>query len=310
MKTVAIYHKSIPNGKNLEKIQILQNFSAGVRAAGDIAIDVDHYDVVQSDIGMIQGWISQDINSNHTNLRYRVITTQKSFNKYVISADSNLFLYANTDNPHHYLRYSFNGIFPNTGIYCDTEIDSDRWKKISTRCNLSLKPYRTTGNHVLIMLQRQGGWSMKGQDVQDWALDIIAKVRQYTDRPILIRAHPGDKAAKDYLNLSSDLCKIKFSKRVMLSTNKNLVDDLKNCWAAINYNSSPAVGAAIEGIPIFVTDPLQSQCADIANTDISLIENPILCDRQQWVERLSMFHWNFDELRSGECWTHMRRFIK
>jgi hypothetical protein len=58
-----------------------------------------------------------------------------------------------------------------------------------------------------------------------------------------------------------------------------------------------------------VTDPARSQCKEIANTDLSQIETPQLLDRQQWVERLSMFHWNFSELRSGECWRHMREFI-
>jgi len=77
----------------------------------------------------------------------------------------------------------------------------------------------------------------------------------------------------------------------------------------VNYNSSPVVGAAIEGIPIFVMDALNSQCKDIANTDLSRIENPQMPDRLRWIERLSMFHWNFDELTSGECWAHMRKFI-
>jgi hypothetical protein len=104
-------------------------------------------------------------------------------------------------------------------------------------------------------------------------------------------------------------CKVNFSKTVRLSTNENIIDDLRNCWAAVNYNSSPVVGAAIEGVPIFVCNPEKSQSREIANTDLSQIENPLLPNRQQWVERLSMFHWNFDELRSGECWRHMRKFI-
>jgi hypothetical protein len=52
------------------------------------------------------------------------------------------------------------------------------------------------------------------------------------------------------------------------------VRNLKHCWAAVAHNSSPTVGAAIEGIPVFVTDPARSQCRDIANTDLSQIENP------------------------------------
>jgi hypothetical protein len=69
------------------------------------------------------------------------------------------------------------------------------------------------------------------------------------------------------------------------------------------------VGAAIEGYPIFVTDYTKSQCREIANTDLSQIETPFLFYRQNWVERISMFHWNFEELKSGECWQHMRQYI-
>jgi hypothetical protein len=174
---------------------------------------------------------------------------------------------------------------------------------------LFLKDYRTIGDHILVCLQRNGGWSMGSLDVQDWAIQTINTLRQHADRPIVIRAHPGDKASREYLDPRSPKCKIKFSKAVRLSTNANLIDDLRNCWAAVNYNSSPVVGAAIEGIPIFVMDPIKSQCRDVANTDLAQIETPQMPDRQPWVERLAMFHWNFDELKSGECWTHMRKFI-
>lgn len=221
----------------------------------------------------------------------------------MIAVDSNLFLYADTNNLMHYLRYSFNGVFPLTGIYCDTKIDPVRWQKLSQNLNLSLKDYRTTGDHILICLQRDLGWSMGGISVPEWTNQIIAKIRQYTDRPIVVRAHPGDKNSSNYLN------QIPWSHSIRLSTNKKLTNDLQNCWAVLNHNSSPAVGAAIEGYPIFVTDPAKSQCREIANIDLAQIENPLMPDRQKWVERLSMFHWNFDELRSGECWRHMREFI-
>jgi hypothetical protein len=310
MKTVTIYHKTVPNAKNQEKIDLLKYFSQGVRVAGDQAIDSVDYHYRPTDVGVIQGWLGQGaITTPHLNLRNTVIQEQIKQNKHVVAVDSNLFLYANTANPSHYLRYSFNGVFPNTGIYCDTDIDPSRWQKISKNLNLSLKDYRTNGDHILICLQRNGGWSMGSLDVQDWAIQTINTLRQHTDRPVVIRAHPGDKASREYLDPRSPKCKIKFSKAVRLSTNPNLVDDLHNCWAAVNFNSSPVVGAAIEGVPIFVMDPMKSQCAEIANTELSKIETPQMPDRQPWVERLSMFHWNFDELKSSECWTHMRSFI-
>ncbi len=236
-------------------------------------------------------------------MRNQVIQEQIKSNQFVIAVDSNLFLYSDTNNPMHYLRYSFNGVFPLTGIYCDTKIDPLRWQKLSQNLNLSLKDYRTSGDHILICLQRDLGWSMGGVSVPEWTNQIIDKIRQYTDRPIVVRAHPGDKNSGNYLN------QIPWSQSIRLSTNKKLTKDLQNCWAVLNHNSSPTVGAAIEGYPIFVTDPAKSQCREIANTDLAQIENPLMPDRQKWVERLSMFHWNFDELRSGECWRHMREFI-
>jgi hypothetical protein len=310
MKNVVIYHKTVPNAKNQEKIDLLRYFSQGVTSAGDISIDNNSLNYQDSDVGVIQGWLGQGaITTPHLQLRNKVIISQLQNKKYVVAVDSNLFLYANTANDLHYLRYSFNGVFPNTGIYCDTDVDPTRWQKLSKDLKLSLKDYRTTGNHILLCLQRNGGWSMGSLDVQDWAIQTINTLRRHTDRPIVIRAHPGDKASREYLNPRSPKCRVKFSKAVSLSTNPNLVDDLHNCWAAVNYNSSPVVGAAIEGVPIFVMDPIKSQCRDVANTDLTQIENPQMPDRQPWVERLSMFHWNFDELKSGECWSHMKRFI-
>jgi hypothetical protein len=244
-------------------------------------------------------------------LRERVIKEQLQRQKYVVGVDSNLFLYINKENPLHYLRYSFNGVFPTTGIYCDTEIDPSRWIKIKNNLGLRLRDYRTNGNHILLCLQRNGGWSMGNFDVQDWTINTVTTLRRFTNRPIVVRGHPGDKEARFYLNPNHPKCRLKHLPNIIFSDpGTELKRDLKNCWAAVIHNSSPAVGAAIEGIPIFLTDPAKSQSAEIANTDFSQIENPRMPDRQGWVERLSMSHWNFDELRSGECWSHMRKFIR
>lgn len=310
MKTLAVYHKSVPNGRNEEKINLLKYFSQGAKVVGDKVIDVNDHTYVPTDVAVIQGWVAPQSNAGpHVILRNNVVQSQATINKYTIAVDSNLFLYANTSNPLHYLRYSFNGVFPNTGNYCDTDVNPHRWTQISRELGISLKDYRTAGKHILLCLQRNGGWSMDGVDVQDWAARTIRLIKQYTDRPIVVRMHPGDKRTKLMLESPAYTGPIPFSENVTLSKNINLVDDLKDCWAAVNYNSSPLVAAAIEGIPVFVLDPLRSQCSEIANTDITQIENPLLPDRQQWVERLAMSHWKFDELRNGNCWNHMRNFI-
>jgi len=303
MKTVVSYLKGIPNNKNQEKIQVLENFVIGALNKKDKGILHDEYNWIPSDVAVIQGYVHENSPSKgHLKLRKTVLDKQRQFGKHTIIVDSNLFLYVNQANPKHYLRYSMDGIFPTTANYFWDNPNPDRWKSISKNLKLSLKDYRTQGDHILICLQRNGGWSMQGVDVMTWCHDTIYKLQKLTDRPIVVRAHPGDKAAQRYLKLNYPKVKVSFA--------PSITDDLRNAWATITYNSSPGVASAIEGVPVFVTDPNPeiSQAYDIANTDLDQIENPNMPERQKWIEKISMSHWNFVELKSGEAWSHMRGY--
>ena len=300
----AFYGGIPPKNNNSEKPQILDNFIAGVRAVGDIGIEHRLMTTLDCDVALIQGFVHEHgKNAPHLQLRKAVLDQQKNKNKRSLIVDSNLFLYADPGNTKRYLRYSFDGVFPTDGFYFDTDIDPLRWQKISKDLNINLKPYRSNGNHILICLQRNGGWSMRGLHVQEWLDQTIIKIRKFSDRPIVVRAHPGDKKVNSYL-------KINF-KKVSVSNQASLLNDLSNAWATVVYNSSPSVASAIEGIPVFLTDPYPeySQSKDIANFNLDNIENPELIDRQLWIERISMCHWNFEELRSGEAWQFFRKYI-
>lgn len=301
---VAYYSGIPPNNNNPEKPAILNNFCLGVKKKGDTAIAQYKMEAIPCDVALIQGFVHEHgKDAPHLRVRKSAIDLQKKNNKKSLIVDSNLFLYADKKNTKTYLRYSFDGVFPTTGFYFTKDIDSERWKKISRELNLSLKDYRVNGNHVLICLQRNGGWSMKGYDVLDWLNVTIRSLRKYTQRPIRVRAHPGDKKIKSFLKINHA--------NTTLSTNENLIDDLRNCWATVVYNSSPSVASLIEGVPAFITDPTpqQSQSYGVANIDLSCIENPELHDRQQWIEKLSMCHWNFNELQSGEAWNFFRQYV-
>lgn len=301
---VAYYAGIPPNNNNLEKPQILDYFCQGVLSSGDNAIAHRGLNALTCDVALIQGFVHDDGKDlPHLRLRKSAIDLQKKNNKRSLIVDSNLFLYADKNNPLHYLRYSFDGVFPTTGFYFDQDVDPARWDQISRDLGIRLKPWRTQGSHILICLQRNGGWSMRGLDVIEWMNATILKIRKYSRRPIIVRAHPGDKKIGSYLKINH--------KSVSLSINADLKEDLQNAWATVVYNSSPSVASIIEGIPAFLTDPQpqHSQSIAIANTDISKIEDPIMADRQAWIERLSMCHWKFDELKSGSAWNFFKRYI-
>jgi hypothetical protein len=304
LTAVAYYNGIPPNNSNLEKPKILDYFIEGVRKTGDIGISHTGMNVIPCDVALIQGFVhEQGKNLPHLTLRKSAIDLQKSTGKKSLIVDSNLFLYINKENPLHYLRYSFDGVFPTTGFYFDKEIDHTRWQKISKDLNLSLKDWRNNGSNILLCVQRTGGWSMQGLSTIDWINSTINKITQHTDRHIVIRTHPGDKKINSVLKISH--------KNVSLSKNVKLTDDLRTAWATVVYNSSPSVASVIEGIPTFITDPVpqHSQTFRVGNTDISKIENPNMPDRLDWVQRLSMCHWKFDELRSGEAWQFFKRYI-
>lgn len=302
---VAYYSGIPPTNNNPEKPMILDNFCQGVNAVGDTAIAHRGFNVLNCDVALIQGFVHQHgKTAAHLKLRQDAVNLQKANKKRSLIVDSNLFLYADPGNIKQYLRYSFDGVFPVTGFYFDKDIDPNRWKKISLNLGISLKSYRTQGNHILICLQRNGGWSMRGLHVQNWLDDTILKIRQYSDRPIIVRKHPGDKKADEYL-------KIKYKNVSVSPKGKDLREDLKDAWASVVYNSSPSVASLIEGIPTFLTDPSPeySQACEVSNKDISQIENPLLQERQHWIEKLSMCHWNFSELKSGEAWQFFKQYI-
>jgi hypothetical protein len=305
LTAVAYYGGIPPTNTKPEKPLILDNFCHGVIRSGDTAIAHTGMNALSCDVALIQGFVHEHGKSApHLHLRQQAVDLQKKNGKRSLIVDSNLFLYADPENKKTYLRYSFDGVFPTTGFYFDRDIDPTRWQKISANLNIRLAPYRTSGSYILVCLQRNGGWSMKGLNVQTWLDQTILKIRQYSNRPILVRMHPGDKKIKQVLKINH--------RNVTVSPQERpLTVDLKNAWATVVHNSSPSVASVIEGVPAFLTDsiPQHSQSFDVANIDISNIENPVMPDRQAWVERLSMCHWNFDELKSGEAWQFFKRYI-
>lgn len=305
LTAVAYYGGIPPTNNNPEKPMILDNFCHGVLQSGDSAIAHRGMSPLACDVALIQGFVHEHGKSSpHLQLRKQAVDLQKRNGNRSLIVDSNLFLYADPENSKRYLRYSFDGVFPTTGFYFDRDIDPQRWQKISASLNISLKPYRSTGSYILVCLQRNGGWSMNGLNVQTWLDQTILKIRQYSDRPILVRMHPGDKKIKQVLKINH--------RNVTVSPQERpLTVDLQHAWATVVHNSSPSVASLIEGVPTFLTDPNpeNSQSYEVANKDLAKIENPELLERQDWIERISMCHWNFEELRSGDAWLFFKKYI-
>lgn len=307
MKVVSYYNVVPAKNRTQEKFDILTKFIQGVNAVGDTGILHKGYDLINANVGLIQGWQhSSGKELPHLTLRKQV--SDRTANMHVCVADANLFLYATNQNePHHYLRYSFDGVFPNTGIYFDNEIDPNRWQQISKDIGIQIEDKKSNGKHILICAQRHQGWSMGKISLDAWLLNTCQEIRKYSDRPIVVRLHPKDNATNRRAPQIHAF--LKQVKGVAVSKNADLDIDLQNCWAVVNHNSSSIVGPLIKGYSAFITDPNKSQCAEVAHHGFENIEKPQQFDRLKWLERISMFHWKFSELEDGTAWRHMRKFV-
>lgn len=293
MHDVVVYLSSLPRiADRNRKVEVLQAFAAGCNRLGLNTLLQTQPQVVPAKLGVILGWVGQSIKGPHIQLRKNVIDNQK-----VMSIDGSCFKFA--DPTSIFLRYSLDGVYYNTNEYANKNSGPGKWNQIKQRLNLELIPWRANGNHILVCGQRDGGWSMKGIDMNQWAADTVKQIRSVTSRPIVVRSHPKNPINQTLFNRIPNL---KFSQGTTLQ------QDLQNAWASVFFNSSSCVAAILAGIPVFAND---SDCVayDVANHDINQIENPTLPDCTQWLWDLSAAHWTDDESRTGAIYNKFKSFL-
>ena len=293
MYDVVVYLSSLPRiADRNRKVEVLQAFADGCNLLGLKTLLQTQTQVVPAKLGVILGWVGQSIRGPHIQLRKDVIDNQK-----VMSIDGSCFKFA--DPTSIFLRYSLDGVYYNTNEYANKNSGPDKWNQIQQRLGIELAPWRTTGNHILVCGQRDGGWSMKGVDMNQWALESVQQIRAVTNRPILIRPHP-----KNPINetLFDGIPKLQFSQGTTLQ------QDLQNAWASVFFNSSSCVASILAGVPVFAND---HDCVayDVANHDIGQIENPKLVERNQWLWDLSAAHWTDDDSRNGLIYNKFKKFL-
>lgn len=301
---VGIFYNSIRNpAKFTNKVELMNNFRAGVIAQGDEIIDYHDNQLPDQDLdaGFVLGYTLED------NFRKKIIDTLRAKKVPQIFVDSNILHYSRKE--HEWHRYSLNSVYPNDGIYFFNGMDVNKWSVYSEWHGATLKPWRIHGEHILILCQRPKGWNMFGNDQDHWLEKTIDKIRKIEPkRPIVIRMHPGDGSRFKQIDKINKRYGAKTS-RVFVSTNENIRDDLVNCWCTVGYNSTPNVVGLIEGIPAYIEDPVHSWAADVAFTDLALIKDPPRPDRSQWIHKIANIHWSNDEVRSGKLWAEIKHYI-
>jgi hypothetical protein len=297
---VRVYISSVANPtKHSRKIQCLESFAQGVQALGH-SVTVDWgYQYHPSDLAVILGWATTNTGGRNIALRKQIIAEQRRLGHHTMCIDASCWKYL--DNHGSYLRYSLDGPFYDRAEYANRNSDATKWIEISQSLGVQLKlPQSNSSGHILICMQRDGGFAMKTLDPMIWLQQKIQQIRSVTARSIWVRPHPGQYNMQDFQQWTAKK-QIKHNIVILEPTQSQLIDNLHGAHAAVFFNSSASVAAVCEGIPVFVDDPSCVSWA-VANKDIGRIETPEIFERNQWVYDLASAHWSDEDARAGRIY--------
>jgi len=195
-------------------------------------------------------------------------------------------------------RISLNHV-NNLGIFGnDSDLDNDRPKKLGI---ILKNPRSDRKQSILLTAQHHYSLQWEGMpDLPTWTKEVVFKVRQFSDRLIVIRPHPRCPYTIQIPNT-----KIELPTRL-----PNTYDDFNidyNYHCVINHNAGPAVKAAIEGIPVICD---QSSLAYDVSDGIENIENLKLKPREDWLIKLCHTEWTTDEIAKGIPFARLEKFYK
>jgi hypothetical protein len=144
---------------------------------------------------------------------------------------------------------------------------------------------------ILIACQHQRSLQWEGlPPTQKWVEETIRQIRNYTDKKIIVRPHP-----RNLFNLRLSNIYVQIPSKVKNSYDDYDIDYDHHC--VVNYNSGPAVQAAIAGVPV-VCDA--SSLAFPVSDELQNIDSPALKDRSEWFLRLCHTEWTVEEITKGE----------
>lgn len=278
-------------------------FKQGVTSCGDIVKEYrNRYQVIDNlDAGFVLGYTLEN------NYRRKIIDSLKLMKAKIIFVDSNIFSYSNSN--YNYHRYSVNSVYPTDGEYfLNLDKNPKKLEEILNFHNIKVQPWRKNGDHILILGQRTLSWNMLNKNGLDWLIGMIIRVKEKTDRKIIVRLHPGDKTFNQ--ENRKKLIELFGKTNITISNNENLKYDLLNAWCSIGYNSTPNCASVIEGIPVYLDDPLNSWAREVGFTNLNQIENPTMPDRDEWLHKIASIHWSHKEVEEGNYWKTFKNFYK
>lgn len=191
-----------------------------------------------------------------------------------------------------YWRASVGAHNPTLTTLTKFEYPSDRFEAMG----LEVKPWRDTGNHILICGSSEKYHSFYGtHHPTTYAKKLVARIKEYSNRPIIYRPKPSWKGATPLAGT------------IYSDSKQPLAEVLRDCHCVVTHGSNASFEAALLGIPsVIVGEAVMRPCSSISLHDI---EHPYLGDRDPVFNALGYHQWTNEELASGEAFETIDRWV-
>ena len=170
---------------------------------------------------------------------------------------------------------------------------------------LELTPWRKTGDYILICGQHDKSLQWENMPpMSKWIMHTIETVQLYSDKPILFRPHPRcplPDIESQYKNVYRQ------RPQKLLDTYDDFDMSFDNTWATISWSSNPGIHSVIAGVPVF-TGP-SSLAWPVSNTGTETIDNPLMPNRQQWLNDYAHTEYTIDEIKQGIPLTYLTSLL-
>lgn len=175
------------------------------------------------------------------------------------------------------------------GYYGHTEnLDWDRPRKLG----ISLAVTAFHRPEILIAAQHQHSLQVADlPSIEAWIYKQILRIRQFSDRPIIVRPHP-----RSVLNIKLLPSDVVFEEPHPLKHTYDSFDIHFDCHAVVNYNSGPGIQAAISGTRPIVD---MSSLAYPVSVSYAELEQPYLIDRDRWLVEICHTEYTLNEIQQG-----------
>ena len=213
-----------------------------------------------------------------------------------------------------YVRVAYKDIYPGKAEYFNENCPPDRWNRMAKIKRIDVKDYDLKGDFIYICCNRgSSGYSGRGVNAAQWAIETVEELRKHTDRPIKIRQHSSKSYAEhlpDY-NRLKEFCERQknVSLHSPLGEYPGLVGEIKKAYAVVIFTSTAGGPAIVEGKPLFICNK-HCYYLPMKAGELSDIEKPnISIDRQQFLNNLGYSHWRLPELKDGEYWERVKNDV-